>query len=43
MSDVSVCYMFYFVEIAVACGHFSTALRLCVEQGEDPDKLDFSK
>ncbi|KAF3856470.1 hypothetical protein F7725_017193, partial [Dissostichus mawsoni] len=30
-------------KIAVACGHFSTALRLCVEQGEDPDKLDFSK
>lgn len=32
-----------FVEIAVACGHFSAALRLCVEAGEDPDKQAFSK
>lgn len=29
--------------IAVACGHFSAALHLCVEQGEDPDKQAFSK
>ncbi|KAM4613517.1 sorting nexin-5 [Polymixia lowei] len=30
-------------KIAVACGHFSTALHLCVEAGEDPDKQTFSK
>lgn len=30
-------------EIAVACGHFSTALHLCVEPGEDPDKQAFSR
>ncbi|XP_051270330.1 uncharacterized protein si:dkey-28n18.9 [Dicentrarchus labrax] len=30
-------------KIAVACGHFSAALQLCVEQGEDPDKQAFSK
>ncbi|XP_044206196.1 sorting nexin-32 [Thunnus albacares] len=30
-------------KIAVACGHFSAALRLCVEPGEDPDKQAFSK
>ncbi|XP_036956348.1 sorting nexin-6 [Acanthopagrus latus] len=30
-------------KIAVACGHFSAALRLCVEAGEDPDKQAFSK
>ncbi|KAI3370188.1 hypothetical protein L3Q82_024966 [Scortum barcoo] len=30
-------------DIAVACGHFSAALHLCVEQGEDPDKQAFSK
>ncbi|XP_035518247.1 sorting nexin-4 [Morone saxatilis] len=30
-------------KIAVACGHFSAALHLCVEQGEDPDKQAFSK
>lgn len=34
---------FLFVEIAVACGHFSAALHLCVEPGEDPDKQAFSK
>ncbi|XP_034022620.1 LOW QUALITY PROTEIN: sorting nexin-6 [Thalassophryne amazonica] len=30
-------------KIAVACGHFSAALHLCVEPGDDPDKQDFSK
>ncbi|XP_034389782.1 sorting nexin-6 isoform X1 [Cyclopterus lumpus] len=30
-------------KIAVACGHFSASLHLCVEPGEDPDKLAFSK
>ncbi|CAJ1051126.1 sorting nexin-32 [Xyrichtys novacula] len=30
-------------KIAVACGHFSTALHLCVEPGEDPDKQAFTK
>ncbi|KAK2914950.1 hypothetical protein Q8A73_005544 [Channa argus] len=30
-------------KIAVACGHFSAALHLCVEPGEDPGKQDFSK
>uniref|UniRef100_UPI0037E8EF5A sorting nexin-5 n=1 Tax=Semicossyphus pulcher TaxID=241346 RepID=UPI0037E8EF5A len=29
-------------KIAVACGHFSTALHLFVEPGEDPDKQAFS-
>ncbi|XP_019942388.2 sorting nexin-5 [Paralichthys olivaceus] len=29
--------------IAVACGHFSAALHLCVEAGEDPDKQAFSR
>uniref|UniRef100_A0A3B4TPX7 Si:dkey-28n18.9 n=1 Tax=Seriola dumerili TaxID=41447 RepID=A0A3B4TPX7_SERDU len=28
---------------SVACGHFSAALHLCVEAGEDPDKQDFSR
>ncbi|XP_041811032.1 sorting nexin-6 [Chelmon rostratus] len=30
-------------KIAVACGHFSAALHLCVEPGEDPSKQAFSK
>lgn len=30
-------------KIAMACGHFSTALHLCVEPGEDPNKQAFSK
>lgn len=30
-------------KIAVACGHFSAALHLCVETGEDPDKQAFTK
>ncbi|KAM3622483.1 uncharacterized protein V6R79_025635 [Siganus canaliculatus] len=30
-------------KIAVACGHFSAALHLCVETGEDPDKQAFSQ
>ncbi|XP_044078100.1 sorting nexin-6 isoform X2 [Siniperca chuatsi] len=30
-------------KIAVACGHFSAALHLCVDPGEDPDKQAFSK
>ncbi|KAM9410451.1 sorting nexin-5 [Pholidichthys leucotaenia] len=30
-------------KMAVACGHFSTALHLCVEPGEDPDKKAFSR
>ncbi|XP_078103550.1 sorting nexin-6 [Sander vitreus] len=30
-------------KIAVACGHFSAALHLCVEPGEDADKQAFSK
>ncbi|KAF6722787.1 Sorting nexin-6 [Oryzias melastigma] len=30
-------------KIAVACGHFSTALHLCMEQGENPEKQDFSQ
>lgn len=43
-SDVIVCSVFcLFTEIAVACGHFSAALHLCVEPGEDPDKQAFSK
>ncbi|XP_034724946.1 sorting nexin-6 [Etheostoma cragini] len=29
-------------KIAVACGHFSAALHLCVESGEDSDKQAFS-
>uniref|UniRef100_A0A672G4L6 PX domain-containing protein n=1 Tax=Salarias fasciatus TaxID=181472 RepID=A0A672G4L6_SALFA len=32
-----------FAEIAVACGHFSTALHLCVESGDDPDKQAFTR
>ncbi len=43
-SDVRVCPVIcLFAEIAVACGHFSAALHLCVEPGEDPDKQAFSK
>ena len=43
-ANVSVSSTFYFfAEIAVACGHFSAALHLCVEPGEDPDKQAFSK
>lgn len=38
-----VCVFCVFAEIAVACGHFSAALHLCVEPGEDPDKQAFSK
>ncbi|XP_028302363.1 sorting nexin-5 [Gouania willdenowi] len=30
-------------KIAVACGHFSAALLLCVEPGDDPNKQAFSK
>ncbi|XP_068598271.1 sorting nexin-5 [Brachionichthys hirsutus] len=30
-------------KIAVACGHFSAALHLCVESVEDPEKQAFSK
>lgn len=30
-------------KIAMACGHFSAALHLCVEPGEDPDKQAFTK
>lgn len=30
-------------KIAVACGHFSAALHLCVEAGDDPDKQAFSR
>ncbi|XP_058488848.1 sorting nexin-6 [Solea solea] len=30
-------------KIAVACGHFSAALHLCVEAGEDPVKQAFSR
>lgn len=30
-------------KIAVACGHFSTSLHLCVEHQEDPTLLAFSK
>ncbi|XP_029907907.1 sorting nexin-6 [Myripristis murdjan] len=30
-------------KIAMACGHFSTALQLCVEPGDNPDKQAFSK
>lgn len=30
-------------KIAVACEHFSAALHLCVESGEDPDKQAFTK
>ncbi|KAM7422413.1 hypothetical protein PAMA_010454 [Pampus argenteus] len=30
-------------KIATASGHFSTALHLCIEPGEDPDKQAFSK
>ncbi|XP_026162743.1 sorting nexin-6 isoform X2 [Mastacembelus armatus] len=30
-------------KIAVACGHFSAALHLCVEPGEDPNTQAFSK
>ncbi|XP_074489262.1 sorting nexin-5 [Sebastes fasciatus] len=30
-------------KIAVACGHFSAALHICVEPGEDPDKQAFTK
>ncbi|XP_034549495.1 sorting nexin-32 [Notolabrus celidotus] len=30
-------------KIAVACGHFSAALHLCMEPGEDPDKQAFSQ
>lgn len=30
-------------KISVACGHFSTALQVCVESGDDPDKQAFSK
>ncbi|KAM3877864.1 sorting nexin-6 [Diretmus argenteus] len=30
-------------KIAVACRHFSTAIHLCVEPGEEPDKQAFAK
>ncbi|XP_037107730.1 sorting nexin-6 isoform X1 [Syngnathus acus] len=30
-------------KIAVACGHFATALHLCVESDDDPDKAAFTK
>uniref|UniRef100_A0A665X7D3 Si:dkey-28n18.9 n=2 Tax=Echeneis naucrates TaxID=173247 RepID=A0A665X7D3_ECHNA len=30
-------------KIALACGHFSAALHLCVEAGDDPDKQVFSR
>ncbi|KAM9859167.1 sorting nexin-5 [Aulostomus maculatus] len=30
-------------KIATACGHFATALHLCVEPGDDPDKQAFTK
>uniref|UniRef100_A0A1A8CFY2 PX domain-containing protein n=1 Tax=Nothobranchius kadleci TaxID=1051664 RepID=A0A1A8CFY2_NOTKA len=30
-------------KIAVACGHFSAALHLCVEPGQDPDHKAFSR
>lgn len=30
-------------KIAMACGHFSTALQLCVEPGDEPHKQAFSK
>lgn len=30
-------------KISVACGHFSAALHLCVESGEDPDKQAFTR
>lgn len=30
-------------KIAVACGHFATALHLCVEAGDDPEREAFSK
>lgn len=30
-------------KISVACGHFSAALHLCVESGEDPEKQAFTK
>ncbi|XP_008318279.1 sorting nexin-6 [Cynoglossus semilaevis] len=30
-------------KIAVACGHFSAALHLCVEAGDDPDKKAFTR
>ncbi|XP_056154194.1 sorting nexin-6 [Lampris incognitus] len=29
--------------IAVACGHFSTALQLCVDRGDDADQRAFNK
>lgn len=43
-SDINVWSLFYLIsEIAVACGHFSATLHLCVEPGEDPYKQAFSK
>ncbi|XP_071775569.1 sorting nexin-6 [Centroberyx gerrardi] len=30
-------------KIAMACGHFSTALHLCVESGDEPEKQAFNK
>lgn len=30
-------------KISVACGHFSAALQMCVESGEDPEKRAFTK
>ncbi|XP_041835999.1 sorting nexin-6 isoform X2 [Melanotaenia boesemani] len=30
-------------KIAVACGHFSASLHLCVEQGDDPEKQAFTR
>ncbi|XP_077583432.1 sorting nexin-6 [Stigmatopora nigra] len=30
-------------KIATACGHFATALHLCVESEDDPDKAAFTK
>ncbi|XP_037535812.1 sorting nexin-5 [Nematolebias whitei] len=30
-------------KISTACGHFSAALHLCVEQGEDPEKKAFTR
>uniref|UniRef100_A0A665X8N3 Si:dkey-28n18.9 n=1 Tax=Echeneis naucrates TaxID=173247 RepID=A0A665X8N3_ECHNA len=36
--DVTTCFMLCsYAEIALACGHFSAALHLCVEAGDDPD------
>uniref|UniRef100_A0A8D0DEN4 Si:dkey-28n18.9 n=1 Tax=Sander lucioperca TaxID=283035 RepID=A0A8D0DEN4_SANLU len=42
-AEVSHVHPQYYANSILACGHFSAALHLCVEPGEDADKQAFSK